>query len=348
MLDKKLIEQPYLPSLDEQVYSIAETTMLLEALREEGVDVANVLLGTGLGESALTDPAALVSIRQRLMVYQNAQRFSQNPALGLHVGERLQISSYGIWGYALLSCPSLLGAIEFAFEYMKLAGPVVKKSFLVEDDVAIFRGEDVLDLGCLKRFSMELWFSAALQWGRDILRGSFSLQEMRFTHPEPDYSDEYYRIFDCPIYFDCACDEMRFSTTYLETPTERANPLTEQMCRELCDRMLLKLQAKNGVVKDVQSMLLATPGHIPDIESIADKLCMTTRTLRRKLGSHGTSYQHLVNETRKQLAISYLRDTHMSVEEIASRVGFSEAASFRAAFKRWTDKTPSMYRSATT
>jgi len=340
-----LIEQPYTPNLDEQTYSIQETATLVKYLQEEGTEVQEVLEGTGIKEALLYDPAALVSIRQRLVVYHNVLRLSEDPALGLHVGKRSSVSDYGIWGYAILSCNSLRGAIDFGFKYMKLAGPLGKKSFEVEGGKAIFLWEDVLGLEKdIVPFVVELWYGSSLQWIYDVMRSDFQLQEMRFSYPAPRYVKVYEETFGCPVHFNCEDNAMIFDASYLDQPTARANPLTEQMCRELCDRMLLDLQAKTGIVKDVHSIILNTPGHIPDITKVAEKLCMTSRTLRRKLDAHGTSYLQLLTEIRKQLAISYLRDTDMSIEEISDLVGFSDSSNFRTAFKRWTDKTPSMYR----
>ena len=71
---------------------------------------------------------------------------------------------------------------------------------------------------------------------------------------------------------------------------------------------------------------------------------MTSRTLRRKLEVEGTSFTDLVASIRKALAIDYLSTTRLSTDDIATAIGFSDAVSFRHAFKRWTGKPPSEYR----
>ena len=81
-----------------------------------------------------------------------------------------------------------------------------------------------------------------------------------------------------------------------------------------------------------------------DLEQIAESLYMTSRTLRRKLDAEGTSYSELLTRLRKALAIDYLRTTMLSTEDIALKLGFSDAVGFRHAFKRWTGKTPGDFR----
>ena len=71
---------------------------------------------------------------------------------------------------------------------------------------------------------------------------------------------------------------------------------------------------------------------------------MSSRTLRRKLALQDKTYQQILTEVRKQLAIQFLRNSTFSAEEIADRLGFTDAANFRHAFKKWTGKSTSEYR----
>jgi AraC-like DNA-binding protein len=73
---------------------------------------------------------------------------------------------------------------------------------------------------------------------------------------------------------------------------------------------------------------------------------MSPRTLRRKLSEHGTSFRKLVDELRMHVAIKYLRDTKLTAEDIASVMGFSDAANFRHAFRRWTGRAPLEYKAS--
>lgn len=71
---------------------------------------------------------------------------------------------------------------------------------------------------------------------------------------------------------------------------------------------------------------------------------MTPRTLRRRLREESTSYRDVIDELRMRVAIKYLRDTQLSIGEIAVSLGFSETANFRHAFRRWTEKAPNEFR----
>jgi len=77
---------------------------------------------------------------------------------------------------------------------------------------------------------------------------------------------------------------------------------------------------------------------------VADAMNMSVRTLRRKLSEENTSFRALVDQLRMTMAVSYLRDTDLTVEEIAASLGFSDAANFRHAFRRWTKAAPGEFR----
>ena len=84
--------------------------------------------------------------------------------------------------------------------------------------------------------------------------------------------------------------------------------------------------------------------HFNKIEAVAERLNMSSRTLRRRLALQDKTYQQILTEVRKQLAIQFLRNSKFSSEEIADRLGFTDAANFRHAFKKWTGKNTSEYR----
>ncbi len=82
----------------------------------------------------------------------------------------------------------------------------------------------------------------------------------------------------------------------------------------------------------------------PDLEATALALCMSAASLQRNLAKEGTSFQALKDRLRRDMAITYLNSSAMSLTELADRLGFSERASFQRAFKAWTGSAPGSYR----
>jgi len=80
------------------------------------------------------------------------------------------------------------------------------------------------------------------------------------------------------------------------------------------------------------------------IEEVARRLCMSSRTLRRKLTAEGISYQEIIDDIRKDNAIELLENTGDSIEIISEKIGYCNTSNFYHAFKRWTGQTPGKYR----
>ena len=112
----------------------------------------------------------------------------------------------------------------------------------------------------------------------------------------------------------------------------------------MCERLLKEVSDAGGIAADIRRALMEQPGRFPNVEAMAEKLAMHPRALRRRLEAENTSYRDLLAEVRMRLAIEYLRNTRMTNEDIASRLGYSDAANFRHAFARWTGKSPSEFR----
>ena len=79
-------------------------------------------------------------------------------------------------------------------------------------------------------------------------------------------------------------------------------------------------------------------------EELAGYLCMTPRTLRRKLAEQGTNFRNIAKELRCEAAKKLIQQTHLTIEDIGYSIGFSDVSNFRAAFKKWTGQTPASFR----
>jgi AraC-like DNA-binding protein len=115
---------------------------------------------------------------------------------------------------------------------------------------------------------------------------------------------------------------------------------------QLCGKLLSELKLNTGVAGKVRETFLSCLGQPTSFELVAERLRMSPRTLRRKLEQEGTSFRELIDELilRAHAAIKYVRDTDLTIEDAAYALGFSDAAAFRHAFRRWTKSAPHEYR----
>ncbi|WP_233559966.1 helix-turn-helix transcriptional regulator [Oleomonas cavernae] len=137
---------------------------------------------------------------------------------------------------------------------------------------------------------------------------------------------------------------LAYDASWLDVPPPLGNRQTYATLIPLCDDLLADLMQRQGIAGKVRSILLQDLSNPPGLEATAGALKMPARSMRRQLGLQGTTFQKVLDEARSQIAAKYLRTTAMTVEDIAAALGFSDAANFRQAFRRWTSRSPRDFR----
>jgi AraC-like DNA-binding protein len=126
----------------------------------------------------------------------------------------------------------------------------------------------------------------------------------------------------------------------LDLPLPQADELTAAMTERQCRKLVKQRRSRAGVAGVVRDELVRTPGDMPALDEVAERLAVSERTLRRRLADEGTSFRALVDEVRSALAEELLSTGSLSVEQVARRLGYAETASFTHAFTRWKGVSP--------
>ncbi len=334
----------------EKRFSPCKLHALVSVLVEEGVAASVALEGTGLDLATVADPFALTSPLQFLVAARNATRLCPRPDLGLRVGQRLRASSYGMYGYALLCSESMRHMFDTAVRYHQLANPMMEIRWAEVDGTASWFFPSRAKLLAaeidepLYRLLLDLQFAVHVTIVKDVMGGACVPARAQIADPEPAHAAELSSALECPVEFDAGANVLSYPATWLPRVPQLANPMTAAQVSAHCAKLLDEARWQAGITRRVYQELTRLPGRFPDIETIAEGLCMTSRTLRRKLEAEGTSYSDLLAKVRKALAIDYLSTTLLSTKDIALTLGFSDTVGFRHAFKRWTGRTPSKFR----
>ena len=154
----------------------------------------------------------------------------------------------------------------------------------------------------------------------------------------------YRDILGCKVLFEQDANELRFSAAVLDIPFSLADASVAELCARQCEDILRQISGDTAIVDDVQRALLHHPGSMPDLEAVADKLHLSTRTLRRRLQEAGTSFGAVLTGVRMGLAVEYLLNTRLPPKEISYLVGYSDVTAFHRAFKKQFGVTPKDYR----
>lgn len=330
--------------MDALLHSMQGLSALTTALLELGVTTEQLCEGTGITPDALDHNETRLSNAQKIALFANVARLTPEPAIGLRAGQRQRISDFGVWGYAIVTSATFGEAVAFGMQHVRLAGPVLEKSFRIQGDVAIFEGHDVVALGALLPLVTEFWFSSIHALISRILERPFEAQRLLLPYPAPPHAAEYEAVLRCPVMFDAPVMQWEFDASLLGMRLPNANPVMADVCTSFCSRMLEAIRGEHPLVRSIKEVCLNSVGDLPRAEAMAAQLNLSPRTLHRRLSEAGTSYQDILDGIRKRVAIEFLERTGLSVDEIAERSGFSDVSNFRKAFKKWTGQTPAYYR----
>jgi len=171
---------------NEKLYPVAKLTAVVDALVAEGVPLAEALRGTALSKDALSSPKTRVSLNQIFKCYQNASKLSSSPLFAYRAGLRFHVSTYGMYGFAILSSVDFRRTMRFAVDYHRLASPTADIEFQELEGRGVWTitplAHPYVD-AALYRFLVELQLGIHISLHRDFMGPSFVAQEVHFTYP---------------------------------------------------------------------------------------------------------------------------------------------------------------------
>lgn len=312
---------------------------------EQGLNPADLLAGSGITLSQLQDQSdGTIESEQELRVIERlCEQLGDPVSHGLAMGQRYHLSSYGVWGFALLTSPTFADALRLGVRYLGLTFAFLQ----VRLEERAREGVLVLDDGHLpetvRPYLLARDASAIMVIQQELFSDRVPLSSLRLRLP-PGNQEDFVRLFGrCPDFLS-SCNEAAFEISVLARALPQANPMTARLCEEQCDQLLAQRYAQDSLAARIRRRLLQQTGHFPSAETLAEEMAMTSRTLRRQLTREGTSYRALLDEIRLMLAEQWLEMGVLTLEEISDRLGFSELSNFNHAFRRWTGQTPARFR----
>jgi len=280
-----------------------------------------------------------------------AVRRTGDPLIGLHMAESYSPGALDILGYVVLSCRTVGEVLERVAKYMRILNDGMRIELVREGRLAYCRCIfiETMDNYLLRDGQQAVdatWAGLARELRRLTLK-PLAPAEVLLRRPAPGAKEasEYVRVLGASVKFGAREDRFIVPVSHLDEPLRSANPSLLQAFEQHADGVLARLDPPGSKSQEVASVLAQRlKGAIPPLKEIARELSMSDRNLQRALRSDGTTYQKLLDQVRRDLAISHLRDGATSASQVGFLLGFSEPSAFHRAFRRWTGQAPSAYR----
>lgn len=316
---------------------------LISLLDDYGYSRESVSKLSGIDLSTLDLQDSRLPLDDYQTLWKTALNITNNPALGLELGQIFNASKIGLVGHIIFNSESLEEGIK---EYVRLFSIVNEAISLVFDTDEKYAYLRFIHLNpeyyCIP--DMERSMVLSLYRGKALFDSDIKWESVDFQHAQPDYIDKYQKVFNCPLNFNQSHCQIVFERKYLELAPKQRNPYLGGAALEYANTMLKKLFRRTYAekVKGLIAQTISTGE--ADVDHIANQLNTSRQTLYRKLKAEGVSFQGLLEDVRFSAAKDQLKNSDRQLSEIAFSLGFSDLSAFSRAFKRWSGVTPKDYR----
>jgi AraC-like DNA-binding protein len=307
-----------------------------------GLDADAIFVDAGIDPAVLYQPESRIPSHKVKRVWEMSAQLSGCPTYGLRAAEVAYPGMYHGLSIAISSSRTVASMISKMMRYRRIVDTLCINTLEETADEVRFTWDPII--GYEAEIGAEAMIACLLQLFRWSAGSEFSPSRMTFQHQEKGLAAEYEQFFNCVCEFEAAENAICFARKDIEIPLASANDTiaanSEQMTAEYLARVM-----RGDTVNAVYSMLLSHLGkQVLSIDWVAEEMMLSTRTLQRKLKKVGTTYEELLDDVKRELALQHIKNPMMSIQEIAHQLGFSDASNFGRSFRRWTNMAPVTYR----
>lgn len=322
--------------------AIETTRELFNALVNASAPKGSLLKESGIDLTELEESESRYPVKYHLNLWDAGEKLLRKNAIGIQMGSCSDPYSRGIVGLAFAASANLEEAISNKIRYTKILADHI--------DLGYEKGTDTFSInysileGYFHRNEIERVFAGFLNWVRVFVNNRVYPKRLSFQYAKPENVEAYEKHFQCPMTFDSPDNVIAFDIKLLDYQAKQYNEYLYSILKARADKILTTLDTNANFIENIKSMIAGrlSNGNF-SIDDIASSLNVSKRTLHRKLSDENVTYQALLDDMRKKMAISYLTEGACSASNLPYLVGYSDTRSFNRAFKRWTGQSVSEY-----
>lgn len=340
-----------------ELVSIDYLEPILKHCRSCGIDAADVLAGTKLLATQEVEARDFMTVAEtERLLFNVAPRVTVTPyQLGLFIGISFSASSHGQLGFVGLCSKNFDEALRLTSRFIALVSPLFYVTYEIVDDLAVITIDHANDLpknsyafllglflGGIRSMSLALLGTRLFNY--------LDRSTIRLALPDSQAGPKWGNAMG-PLKFEYNCNQssITFAKELVLVDLPFANKASLTSALEVCEARMAKLERKrsaiaNPVTQRVLTFLGGTVRPYPSLEDVAEKLCVSPRTLHRQLQREETSYSKVLTQFKIERAKQLLMDERYTIKEVAFELDYSDVSNFSSAFKKVTSLTPSQYR----
>ncbi len=317
-----------------------------KGLQRHGLDADKLANEAGIDLKLAASSDARVPIICLQRFWRIAVEQTGNPCFGLSLVDLMQPGIMQGLGFSWLASDTLEDAFNRLVRYCRLLSTAIDMEFTLKDDTYALHINGLEKFHDFEYASSDATMAFFITLCRNAINEKIHPVSVCMQRPEPPSAcaQEMTAFFSCPIRYGHAENILYFDKSMLKQSLPYAHPELARVNDKVVMEYLARID-KDSITLKVRSHIIDhLPNGAPRQDNIAESLNMSLRKLQRKLQDEDTNFKELLEDTRRNLAQTYIKQNNRSIGEITYLLGFSEPSNFTRAFKRWTGKTPAHYR----
>lgn len=313
------------------------------ALQQKGVAPAAVFAEANVPLPNSADPMQRILPRDAGRLFDSAIRATGDPYIGIHVGLLTLPSSLHALGFGLLSSRTLDDFCQRINSYWRIVSQNASFKYITLDRESVLLATDIIEDVCYA--TQDVWVVYMVKLMRQLYQRELNPLRIDLMRPVPDAGKQpYLDFFKCPVRFGRREIRICIDNAVMYEHLPGASRELARYNDDIVSNYLVMLD-KQDLINRVRNQIISqlATGTV-GINTIAEDLHMSPRSLQQKLAALNNSFQGVLDGVRRSMALGYIEQSHLTITEISYLLGFAEASNFTRAFKRWTSKSPSEYR----
>lgn len=325
--------------------SVKDTLLILNAAQHVGLDCQTLLKKVDIDPVLLSDPESRIESKKNTQLLHAAIDLSGDPLFAVQSGNAIKKFPESLYYMLVTSSKTLFDAASIAARYYNLQSEASSLMITEQEDKVFVNFSRTSFNNADPRCYVEFVFSTWMRSIKDNISPNAIPEKINFAGSKPDDVSTYERYFKCPVYFGQQDNQLVWNKRIMSLPNINFNLNLRVILQRYATIQVSKLGKKDDFIEKVKEVITNKLYSSKfSLQSVSDELNIAPRTLQNRLQKVNKSFNILVDEVRKNIALNYLNDTSTSIRELALVLGFSQVKSFYRAFHRWTGLTPAEYR----
>jgi AraC-like DNA-binding protein len=322
--------------------------LAIARIRSAGLPVGPLLKRAGLTAELIDDPEERLSVRSQILLLDAAAVALKDDCLGFTMARDFDLRRIGLLYYVMASSQTLGDALKRVARYSRITNEALVYGYQEGNRLTVSLRYSGVPRHS-DRHQVEFCMFAAIRICRALTGQGLVPQHFSICHHRSQGASEMARFVGREVEFGAERDEFALDADARALPIIHSDPYLNQLLLKYCEAAIAERAER---ARDVDRLRTKVENAISSLlphgrvltEDVARGLGMSRRTLARKLAAEGTSFNEILQDLRRDLAVRYLDDRKLHVSKIAWLLGFHEVSAFTHAFRRWTGQAPSELR----